>query len=330
MTNLPAPPDIDFRKLSARLGQDPLQVQGPGGNTSIKDGVAETGVAMWIKASGTELANGEDPAIFVAVDRQAALAEAGGAGDGTCAATVLDPTNTMRPSIETTFHALFDWKVVAHTHSVATLVHAVASEGRAVAKAKLAGLPVAFAPYRKPGLPLTTAIKAAITGETQVVVLQNHGLICAAASVADCDALIRDVEARLAMPVLVEPDPIQTIEPAPDGYTWAPEASMLAKHPRLKSLALAGSYWPDHVVFLGPALPTSTESNPPAILVPDVGVALKVDATSAQKAMVMCLRDVLTRLPENWDPEAIGGEAEAELLNWDAEKYRQALAARQS
>ena len=40
-----------FRSLSARLGQDPLQVQGPGGNTSIKGGDV-----MWIKASGTELA----------------------------------------------------------------------------------------------------------------------------------------------------------------------------------------------------------------------------------------------------------------------------------
>ena len=38
----------EFRALSAQLGRDPLQVQGPGGNTSIKhDNV------MWIKASGT-------------------------------------------------------------------------------------------------------------------------------------------------------------------------------------------------------------------------------------------------------------------------------------
>lgn len=330
MTDLPAPPDADFRTLSARLGQDPLQVQGPGGNTSIKDGLAKNGIAMWIKASGTELANGEDPSIFVAVDRQAALAEAGGAGDGTCAATVLDPNNTLRPSIETTFHALFDWKVVAHTHSVATLVHAVTPEGRAVAKAKLAGLPVAFAPYRKPGLPLTTAIKATINGETQVVVLQNHGLICAASSVAHCDALIRDVEARLAMPVLIAPDFKAPDSPAPDGYVWSQEGAALALHPRLKTLSLAGSYWPDHVVFLGPALPTSADSGAPVVLVPDVGIALKADATAAQKAMLICLRDVLTRLPEDWEPEAIGGEAEAELLNWDAEKYRQALAARSS
>ncbi len=85
------PPD-DFRALSARLGNDPLQVQGPGGNTSIK-----SGNVMWIKASGTELANALKSDIFVAVDREAAQAEALGAGDGTCKATVLDPAPSAHP-----------------------------------------------------------------------------------------------------------------------------------------------------------------------------------------------------------------------------------------
>ena len=106
------PPDSEFRVLSARLGKDPLQVQGPGGNTSVKDGDV-----MWIKASGTELAHADQQDIFVAVDRAAALAEANGsAGDGSCQEAVLDPYTTLRPSIETTFHAAFDHAVVVHTH----------------------------------------------------------------------------------------------------------------------------------------------------------------------------------------------------------------------
>ena len=60
MTELPSA----FRALSARLGQDPLQVQGAGGNTSYKDGNV-----MWIKASGTALAAAEEAEIFVAVHR---------------------------------------------------------------------------------------------------------------------------------------------------------------------------------------------------------------------------------------------------------------------
>jgi rhamnose utilization protein RhaD (predicted bifunctional aldolase and dehydrogenase) len=103
----------NFLSMSARLGNDPLQVQGPGGNTSIKDEKI-----MWIKASGTELANAETESIFVAVDRIAANAQANGYGDGTCIDTVIDPEINLRPSIETTFHAALNHKVVVHTHSI--------------------------------------------------------------------------------------------------------------------------------------------------------------------------------------------------------------------
>lgn len=311
-----------FCALSARLGQDPLRVQGPGGNTSIKDGDT-----MWIKASGTELAEAETKDIFVAVDRNAARAEANGAGDGTCKATVLDPAQTLRPSIETTFHAALHWPVIAHTHSIATLTHGVAPEGRAIAAEKLADLPVAFAAYAKPGLPLTTEILANVTAETQVVVLENHGLIICGKSVDAVHDLTEQVEARLAMPVLLDAK-TPPGDPTPDGFHWADE-SWIATDARSCALAQAGSYYPDHVVFLGPALPTSdNETKPPAILIPGTGILLRDDATSSQRAMLKCLSDLLSRLPADWTPQAIGAAAESELLNWDAEKYRQALAAR--
>lgn len=310
-----------FRELSARLGQDPLRVQGPGGNTSIK-----SGDVMWIKASGTELADAEKDKIFVAVDRNAAKAEAAGAGDGSCKATVLDPANTLRPSIETTFHAALDWAVVAHTHSIATLVHAISPEGRKVAAEKLTGLPAIFVPYAKPGLPLTCEILARISGDTQVVVLENHGLICCGRSVDEVAKLIDDVETRLAMPEAAR-------QPLPDGAEHAgferTAESWMAFDTRVCDLAIGGSYYPDHVVFLGPALPKADhDGHPPAVLIPGEGVYLRKGAMSSQRAMIRCLSDCLSRLPADWSVAAIGADAEAELLNWDAEKYRQALAAR--
>ncbi len=311
-----------FRALSARLGRDPLQVQGAGGNTSIKGG----GV-MWIKASGTELAQAEERDIFVAVDRDAALAEAHEeAGDGSCKSTVLDPAVALRPSIETTFHAAFDWAVVAHTHSVATITHAISPEGRVAAAEKLAGLPFVVVPYAKPGLPLTRQILARIGPDTQVVILHNHGLICCGGTVDEVSALIAEVETRLALASVggATPDP----PPAPEGYLWS-DYGWFACDDRARTIALAGSYYPDHVVFLGPALPERDHVGaPPAILKRGDGVLIRQDATPSQRAMLRCLSDVLSRLPADWSAEAIGPEAEAELLNWDAEKYRQALAER--
>jgi len=313
----------DFRALSARLGQDPLQVQGPGGNTSIK-----RGNTMWIKASGTELADAERQDIFVAVDRAAAVAEARGeAGDGSCKTTVLDPAISLRPSIETTFHAALDWPVVAHTHSVATLAHAISPEGREVAAEKLDGLPFAMVPYAKPGLPLTREILAKATAETQVFILQNHGLIGCGADVAEVSEVIKEVEARLELPSQM-PAPHGPTVACPAGVHWADE-SWMALDDEIAARLAAGSYYPDHVVFLGPGLPLADhDGHPPAILVTGTGILLRDDATSSQRAMLKCLSDLFQRLPQGWNVEAIGNAAEAELLNWDAEKYRQALAAR--
>ncbi|MEM9013044.1 MAG: class II aldolase/adducin family protein [Pseudomonadota bacterium] len=321
---LPVPADFAaFRALSARLGQNPLRVQGPGGNTSIK-----SDHVMWIKASGTELASAETQDIFVPVDRARALAEARGeAGDGSCRTTVLDPKSPLRPSIETTFHALLDWHVVAHTHSIATLVHAVAAEGRLAAREKLDGLAVAFVPYAKPGLPLTHQIIRKARDGTQVFVLENHGLIVCGQDVAETAVLMEEVETRLAMPAGDVNNAVPDTPP-PEGFDWAPE-SWIARTPRATTVATAGSYYPDHVVFLGPALPRNDhDGKPPAVLVDAVGIALRKGATVPHRAMLRCLSDLLLRLPEGWTPVPIGEEAEAELLDWDAEKYRQALAAR--
>lgn len=322
MTSRPDLLTEEFRALSAALGSDPLQVQGPGGNTSIKDNEV-----MWIKASGTELANAANQQIFVAVNRADAVAEANGkAGDGSCKTTVIDPSVTLRPSIETTFHAALNWPVVCHTHSVATLVHAISPEGRNEALSKLDGLPFVIVGYAKPGLPLTQKILEAVQPETQVIILQNHGLICCGESVAAVNQLIAEVERRLHMSAVEKLCEQKRTAPQ-TGFEWATGESWIAHDSRACTLAVSGSYYPDHVVFLGPALPQSDgPTNPPAIVLKDQGILVRDGATSSQIAMLKCLSDILIRLPEDWNVEPIGPEGEAELLNWDAEKYRQALA----
>lgn len=313
----------EFRALSARLGKDPLQVQGPGGNTSVKEGNV-----MFIKASGTELADAEAKDIFVAVNRDQAVQEAlGQAGDGSCKTTVFDTSQGLRPSIETTFHAALDHRVVAHTHSVATITHAISPEGRSQARAILADLPFVMVPYAKPGLPLTKEILARVMPQTQVIILENHGLVCAGDTVSEVEALIANVEARLALPAR-EVSYTTPAHSAPDGFDWSDDG-WIAQDTHAFELARTGTYYPDHVVFLGPALPTQdNDSRPPAILQQGEGILIRTDATPSQKAMLRCISNVLRRLPLEWSTAPIGREAEAALLNWDAEKYRQALAAR--
>ena len=304
----PPPPPMALRALSARLGADPLQVQGAGGNASWK-----AGDVLWVKASGMLMADAATADVFVPVDLAAARAEAGGAGDGTCRAAVL--SGALRPSIETTFHAALPERCVVHTHSVAALAHATSGEGLAALAGALAGLGHAVIPYAMPGRPLTEAIMAR-AGDAPVLILANHGLIVRADDAGAVSDLLAEVEARLALPArkAAVPD-----APPPDGFEWLP-AGFGPHDPG------AASLYPDHVVFLGPGLPDGPEDGRPVCLARG-GLAIRKAAGAAPRAMARCLADVLARVPDGWTLRGIGAGAEAALAGWDAEAYRRTLAA---
>ncbi|MDE0529838.1 MAG: class II aldolase/adducin family protein [Albidovulum sp.] len=322
----------EFLELSRKIGCDPLLVQGPGGNTSCKNGGT-----MFIKASGTKLSSALAQNTFASVDVEKAIAEIDGAGDGTCRAAMTDPSSSVRPSIETTFHALLPQKFVFHYHSVSAICHSIANQGMKSLQRKLEGVNWAAVPYRKPGIPLSKAIRSTISGrKVEAIVLENHGIIVADDSLAQVAALIEDIERRLDLP----PRPLLVSSrnefPELEGWTAIPELSGLLFDDLSKRRVTAGSYYPDHVVFLGPAIgiarlgefPSPDQDNfpYPAILVEDAGIYIKESASNAQRAMIRCIFDILSRIPTDWTLRPIGPDAEAELLNWDAEKYRQSLA----
>ena len=120
-----------LRELSAALGADPLRTQGAGGNTSIKrDGV------MWIKASGTWLADALAQDIMTPV-RLDPLRKAIADGDPRAAAAVdfVDAqlnASGLRPSIETSVHAIIPSPVVVHIHCVNTIALAVRHDGESL------------------------------------------------------------------------------------------------------------------------------------------------------------------------------------------------------
>ena len=187
-----------LRKLSAALGADPLRTQGAGGNTSIKrDGV------MWIKASGTWLADAlaQDIMTPVRLDplRKAIADEDPRAAAATDFVDAQRNASGLRPSIETSVHAIIPSPVVVHIHCVNTIALAVRHDGESLARERLrpqADVALAFIPYRKPGLPLAHAIAERLTKDTNVFVLANHGLVVAGETVAEvADRIERVCEA---------------------------------------------------------------------------------------------------------------------------------------
>ena len=142
--------------FSARLGCDETLVQGGGGNTSLK-----SGNDFWVKASGTWLAQAETRDVFVRLPLARVRTLMAGA-DAEPALAALAGPDGLRPSIETSLHALLPHAVVAHVHSVNAIAWAVRPDAEQALARALEGLSWAWVPYRRPGLPLTDAIRAAV------------------------------------------------------------------------------------------------------------------------------------------------------------------------
>ena len=318
-----------LKKLSARVGADPLLVQAAGGNTSLK----RNGV-MWIKASGTWLRDAGSKDIFVPVNHEALLT-ALAKNDPACEACtdfVLANLNAtgLRPSIETTVHALMPQRVVVHVHCVNTIAWAICSDVEQRLAGKLKDFNWTFIPYARPGLPLANAIAARLKPGIDVLILGNHGLVVAAETVAEAETLLDHVVKFIIRPVrdLVAPNRAE-LHLLCQGTDYVPAESNETHALATDTLALekgrSAVFYPDHVVFLGVGVATEIESGALLVAIPGKGVLIRKDAKPAVEPMGRCLADVMRRIEADDPLTALDAEAIDRLVNWDAEKYRQGL-----
>ena len=318
-----------LRALSAKLGSDPLLVQAAGGNTSIKqDGI------MWIKASGTWLMEAEKKDIFVPLDL----------GDLTKALAKNDPdcenclpfvrqdrnTLSLRPSIETSVHGRMPQRVVLHVHCVNTIAWAIREDAELQLSSRLSNFNWSFIPYARPGLQLSQAISENLKPNSDVMVLQNHGLAVAADTVTAAEGLLHAVVTQLICPlrdcIPVDFVALQALSADTD---YEPAQHPVSHVPALDPLALklgcVHVYYPDHVVFLGTHIPTDMRSGAPAVAIPGMGILIRKDAKPSIEPMLRCLGDVFLRTTSDAPLKALTPTEIDQLLNWDAEKYRQTL-----
>jgi rhamnose utilization protein RhaD (predicted bifunctional aldolase and dehydrogenase) len=229
---------------------------------------------------------------------------------------------------------------------------AVRMDAAAMLREKLSGLRWAFIPYRRPGLPLTRAIvEAAPNGAADVLVLANHGLVVAAADAASAAALLNEVTARLSSsPRPAPPGDAAAVATAIEGHGFRlpadPAAHAIATDMASLAIAEQGVLYPDHVVFLGQAplvidpgedlgealarWETSGRPRPQWVILRGLGVAVAEDIARGGDEMLRCLADVAARIPSGAAVAVLKDGDIAELIDWDAEKYRRQLAAASS
>jgi rhamnose utilization protein RhaD (predicted bifunctional aldolase and dehydrogenase) len=251
----------------------------------------------------------------------------------------------LRPSIETSVHAIILAPVVVHIHCVNTIALAVRHDGESLVRERLmphADVALAFIPYRKPGLPLAHAIAEQLTKDTNVFVLANHGLVVAGQTVAEVADRIGRVCEALSAPARATPQVgaenlAAIVERTDYRLPQDPTVHAVALDPKSLTIARLGSLYPDHVVFLGPGLveasidggrhraPPEGRRPPLMMALPGLGVVLHRSTSKNAQAMARCLADVAARIPEEAPIRVLTNGEEQELMNWEAEAYRQSV-----
>lgn len=321
-----------LKAYSARWGNDLGLVQGAGGNTSVK-----IAADLWVKASGQRLSDATVADIFVPVGLSDALAMADGAPAPT------RPGHVLRPSIETSLHALMPHRVVAHLHMIEAIAVAVRSDVRILLKQALDGIDWGFIDYVQPGPPLAKAVAERLaSGPADVLLLGNHGLIVGGADFEEVNAKVAEVRVRLGSfarrPAIEPPDSAKDVlaelaERLGLERARLAQAHLAALDPVSLAFARLGSLYPDHTVFLGrgvAVLDLAAAEPPPSnsllYLAPGVGALMTPGLPLAAHEMAACLGLVASAIAAGAPVRTLTYDEETALLDWDAETYRRSLA----
>jgi rhamnose utilization protein RhaD (predicted bifunctional aldolase and dehydrogenase) len=181
---------------------------------------------------------------------------------------------------------------------------------------------------------------------TDVLILENHGLVVAADDCAAAEELLGEVERRLDGPVRRTPAPdldrLKTLIQEEWEICEDSEAHALALSVRSWEIAQGGTLFPDQCVYLGPGAavvhPGDTldaaieryrkhyDFDPVFLIVAGAGILTKRAMKRAARELLLCVKRVIERIPEEAQPVYLPASQVARLMNWDAEKYRIAMA----
>jgi ribulose-5-phosphate 4-epimerase/fuculose-1-phosphate aldolase len=307
---------------SVRLGSDLRLVQGAGGNLSVKaDGV------LWIKASGTRLAQAAEREIFVPMDEAATRDAVLVTADLAPFVRPWAPTDGLRPSIETALHVLLPHPVVFHVHGVGSIAAGLSGGDADLVAALPDRVDTVVVPYAKPGVELARAVLAAAGSDLRadrplVLVLRNHGVVVGGPAADEVAAVLEDVEAclRTGGAPSVDADPA-TGRLCPPGTVGDVAADVLC----------AGALTPDSAVFLGPLPFGRIEAGPAeggtvhsAFVARDGSVWVDPAMGTDEREIAISLVDAARQVPTA-RVSTLSATQVDELVNWEAEKWRRQL-----
>ena len=308
-------------QFSALKGKDLDLVQGQGGNSSVK-----TNGQLIVKGSGARLEEAARREIFVACDLEKCRLGFRQRSESAIKESAIGDAQEMRPSIETSLHAMLPGKFVFHYHCVNAIAATVDGAIEKEKKSAIERLGAVKVAYVKPGLPLTAAMLDAGAHDAPVFILQNHGVIVQAESLDEIDELMTQVaDAINTEPAFPIKEGERSLDAFANGWNRYVDEDMLAlgrlilSHPDLRNETL----YPDHAVILGHGVPESATDNERGWYIStDGAVVVRDDRRVVLEPMLEALLRVCARLNLDAERSTLSKDDVSALLNWDAEKAR--------
>ena len=265
----PWPEVLDL--ISSKIGKSRDLVQGPGGNTSWK-----RNEQMWVKASGTKLANALEEEIFCKVEINSP--------------NLVSNSGALRPSIETSLHAVRKESFVVHVHSVGAMSLGFRKAFNRQVMTLLRQYSLGIVDYYRPGIDLSNALNIVTTSKTGLKgsLLKNHGLVLWGEDLQELYETLLNFEEQLLEMYPINDEVLQKI-----------------KSQSLKQYLNNQYLTPDHAVF-GPSMDKLATTDKESWL---------NDLNYALEKSVACVESIDIINFINLD------EVNA-LQNWDSEKLR--------
>lgn len=338
-----------FLKYSKEIGSDATMVHAAGGNTSIK--LDDT---MWVKASGKWLMNSQTEELMVpiSISKIKTFLENNNSIESDLQKSIdlsLSPKG-LRPSVEAPIHAVLDFKFVFHTHDININALAVQKNSQQIFEKALSGLNWKFVPYVKPGIELSRQLLAIKSHTDNIFILENHGLVICGHNLNEIKKLIAEVRLRLKIkinkPLIIDQEHLihSKINLKNSGYSFCNDKfinNLAFYQPWIEKLS-KGVVLPDFLIFLGPNFVVLNHNDKDlldklkklsdvplpfnsCVILANNGVLIRNDALKGTIEIAQSVYELMCRIPDTADLKYLNEKQTGELINWEAEHYRQKL-----
>lgn len=329
----------EFLKKSAEIGKNILYVQGSGGNTSIK--VQNN---LFIKASGFELKDAYNKNIFVNVDYKKVI-EGINSNKKDPLTNAWENSGELRPSIETSLHAIIPYKYVMHLHCINSLSWLVQKDFKIKILQKINDKDVAIVPYFTPGRDLTMAIQKQLSNKVnKILLLTNHGIVV---SDDNLEMLLKNLErisSNLSQKVsYIKKANFSFLEEISKGTPFRTTQCSISNQIALSQCAInyttGGYMFPDQVVFLSNGFEVINSKEDiqeiyknkknndllPILIIPNKGILVPRTLSNKTELILKTLAMIINRIPPKATINYLSEKEARKLSKMESEIYRKNL-----